>query len=79
MELLGASEAENLTKQKWKQYCGTPCSYHSPHVFIDLVLQITIIVFTAADILYISGKILQGPLYFVQNFDTKHKGMNQRT
>ena len=25
MELLGASESENLTKQKWKQYCGTPC------------------------------------------------------
>ena len=25
MELLGASEAENFTKQKWKQYCGTPC------------------------------------------------------
>ena len=23
--LLGASKAENLTKQKWKQYCGTPC------------------------------------------------------
>ena len=25
MELLGASEAEKLKKQKWKQYCGTPC------------------------------------------------------
>ena len=23
--LLGALEAEKLTKQKWKQYCGTPC------------------------------------------------------
>ena len=27
MKILGASEAENLTKQKWKQYCGTPCKY----------------------------------------------------
>ena len=26
MELLGASEDKNLTKQKWKQYCGTPCT-----------------------------------------------------
>ena len=26
MELLGASEAKNFTKQKWKQYCGTPCN-----------------------------------------------------
>ena len=25
MELLGALEAEKLTKQKCKQYCGTPC------------------------------------------------------
>ena len=25
MELLGALEAKKLTKQKWKQYCGTPC------------------------------------------------------
>ena len=23
MVLLGALEAKNLTKQKWKQYCGT--------------------------------------------------------
>ena len=26
MEYLGALEAEKLTKQKWEQYCGTPCS-----------------------------------------------------
>ena len=26
MELLGALEAKKLTKQKWKQYCGTPCN-----------------------------------------------------
>ena len=26
MEFLGASEAEKLTKQKWEQYCGTPCT-----------------------------------------------------
>ena len=26
MDLLGALEAEKLTKQKWKQYCGTPCT-----------------------------------------------------
>ena len=25
MKLLSALEAEKLTKQKWKQYCGTPC------------------------------------------------------
>ena len=25
MELLGALEAKKLTKQNWKQYCGTPC------------------------------------------------------
>ena len=25
MELLGALETEKLTKQKCKQYCGTPC------------------------------------------------------
>ena len=25
MEFLGALEAEKLTKQKWAQYCGTPC------------------------------------------------------
>ena len=25
MELLDALEAEKLMKQKWKQYCGTPC------------------------------------------------------
>ena len=25
--LLGALEAEKSTKQKWKQYCGTPCIY----------------------------------------------------
>ena len=25
MELLDALEAEKLIKQKWKQYCGTPC------------------------------------------------------
>ena len=24
MEFLGALEVEKLTKQKWKQYCGTP-------------------------------------------------------
>ena len=28
MELLGALEAEKSTKEKWKQYCGTPCSMH---------------------------------------------------
>ena len=27
MDLLGALEPKNLTKQKWKQYCGTPCTY----------------------------------------------------
>ena len=32
MELLGALEAEKLTKGKWKQYCGTPCMY--PFVLI---------------------------------------------
>ena len=26
MEFLGALEAEKLTKQKWEQYCGTPCN-----------------------------------------------------
>ena len=26
MELLGALEVEKLTKQKWEQYCGTPCN-----------------------------------------------------
>ena len=26
MEVLGALEAEKLTKQKFKQYCGTPCT-----------------------------------------------------
>ena len=26
MEFLGALEAEKLTKEKWKQYCGTPCT-----------------------------------------------------
>ena len=26
MELLDALEAEKLMKQKWKQYCGTPCT-----------------------------------------------------
>ena len=31
MELLGASEAENLTKQKLKQYCGTPCINYPNH------------------------------------------------
>ena len=25
MELLAALEAEKLRKEKWKQYCGTPC------------------------------------------------------
>ena len=25
MELLDALEAQKLMKQKWKQYCGTPC------------------------------------------------------
>ena len=25
MELLDALEAKKLMKQKWKQYCGTPC------------------------------------------------------
>ena len=25
VEFLGALEAEKLTKQKWEQYCGTPC------------------------------------------------------
>ena len=29
MELLGALEAEKLTKQKWEQYCGTRCSSFS--------------------------------------------------
>ena len=28
MELLGALEAEKLTKQKWEQYCGTPYNWH---------------------------------------------------
>ena len=27
LELLGLLVAEKLTKQKWKQYCGTPCTY----------------------------------------------------
>ena len=27
MEFFGASEAEKLTKQKWEQYCGTPCTF----------------------------------------------------
>ena len=26
MVFLGALEADKLTKQKWEQYCGTPCS-----------------------------------------------------
>ena len=26
-EFLGAWEAEKLTKQKWKQYCGVPYTY----------------------------------------------------
>ena len=26
MELLGALQAKKLTKEKWKQYCGTPCA-----------------------------------------------------
>ena len=30
MEFLGALEAEKLTKQKWEQYCGTPCTYYTP-------------------------------------------------
>ena len=25
MEFLDALEAKKLTKQKWEQYCGTPC------------------------------------------------------
>ena len=29
MEFLGALEAEKLTKQKWEQYCGTPCMYNN--------------------------------------------------
>ena len=28
VEFLGALEAEKLTKQKWEQYCGTPCILH---------------------------------------------------
>ena len=26
VEFLGVLEAEKLTKQKWEQYCGTPCN-----------------------------------------------------
>ena len=38
MELLGALEAEKLTKQKCKQYCGTPCKSvldHQPNFHKD--------------------------------------------
>ena len=27
MEFLGALEAEKFNKQKWEQYCRTPCRY----------------------------------------------------
>ena len=29
MEFLGTLEAEKLTKEKWKQYCGTPCMFQN--------------------------------------------------
>ena len=32
IELLGALEAEKLTKQKCKQYCGTPCITKNPEM-----------------------------------------------
>ena len=42
MEFLGALEADKLTKQKWEQYCGTPCRIiktedYSPKVFRNLI------------------------------------------
>ena len=46
MELLGVSEAKNLTKQKWKQYCGTPCILKVfleslDHIFLRKIFDIS--------------------------------------
>ena len=34
MEFQGALEVEKLTKQKWKQYCGTPSSTGSQYLVL---------------------------------------------
>ena len=36
MEFLGALEVENLRKQKWEQYCGTPCNKGNSVILKDL-------------------------------------------
>ena len=38
MKLLGALEAEKLTKQKCKQYCGTPCRWLLNTILTNLVI-----------------------------------------
>ena len=37
MEFLGALEAEKLTKQKWEQYCGTPCNFDEISINFDTI------------------------------------------
>ena len=50
MELLGALEAEKFTKQKCKQYCGTPCTIDKPDNVYNVVLQVL-------DLTYISNPL----------------------
>ena len=43
MELLGALEAKKLTKEKWKQYCGTPCYMYIVYLYSNCLGYILII------------------------------------
>ena len=36
IELLGALEAKKLTIEKWKQYCGTPCTMYIVYLYSKL-------------------------------------------
>ena len=47
MEILGALEAEKLTKQKWEQYCGAPWTMQTfdPHPPLSKVFIISILIY----------------------------------
>ena len=55
-ELLGALEAEKFTKQKCKQYCGTPCNIDKPDN-VDNDDNVYNIVLQVLDLTYISNSL----------------------
>ena len=63
MELLGASEAENLTKQKWKQYFEHPVIYNSG-IFKKMRMGFQLSQFEFPIFLYVSPLMLSATIKY---------------